>query len=372
MRVNATAAWACVLLASAFAACTNGGGLGSIGGGGGGTPSPLPSGSGIGLAIPTGKIGVVNDPVWGTLSGYTQDKTSQVLAFPPGSKLTITNLSKVDPHTLNVIAVTKGPPPAWPHSPSLGFYPSGNGVLGDGYASGTLNPGASVTVKLSKPGIYLIGCAFHYVEFSMRDVIEVVAGATPGPTASPGPGGYAVRRGPIAKRNDAKPSDSKKNDAKQPQLVDQRGKSFTLDALRGKPLAVTFVSAHCTDACPLINAQFADAARRLARARAGARLVTITLDPEHDSPATMRALAERFDADPRYWLVAGGSTPNVRAVMHAFGVVSIEGKHGYHDEHTTFVYVLDSSGRLAQTILASSALSDAVVDALRGQRVAER
>lgn len=371
MRLNATAAFVCVLLASAFAACTNGGGLGSIGGGGGGTPSPPPA-TGIGLAIPTGKIGVVNDPVWGTVSGYTQDQTSQILAFAPGVKITLTNLSKVDPHTLNVIAVTKGPPPAWPHSPSLSFYPSGNGVLGAGYASGILNPGASVTVKLSKPGTYLIGCAFHYVEFNMRDVIQVVAGATPGPTASPGPGGYAVRRGPVAKRNDTKANDAKKNDVKQPQLVDQRGKSFTLDALRGRALAVTFVAAHCTDACPLINAQFADAARRVARAHIPARLVTITLDPEHDSPATMRELAKRFDADPRYWLLAGGSIPDVHAIMRAYGVVSVEGKHGYHDEHTTFVYLFDATGRPTQTMLASSGLSDALVDALRGQRVAQR
>ncbi len=200
MKHYAPAAWVCMLLASAVAACTNGGGLGSIGGGGGGgSPSPPPV-TGIGVAIPTGKIGVENDPVWGTVSGYTGNKTSQILAFAPGVKITLTNLSNVDPHTLNVIATTSGPPPAWPRSPSLDFSPKGNGVLGTGYASGTINPGASVTVKLSKPGTYLIGCAYHYVEFNMRDVIQVVAGATPGPTASPGSGGYAIERGPVAKR----------------------------------------------------------------------------------------------------------------------------------------------------------------------------
>jgi protein SCO1 len=364
MKLNG-AAWLCVLVGSAVAACTNGGGLGSIGGsgGGGGSPSPLPTSSAIGVGIPTGKIGVANDPTWGTVSGYTQEQTSQVLAFPPGVKITVTNLSTTTPHTLNVLSTTNGPPPKWPASPSLSFYPSGNGVLGTGYASGTLNAGQSVTVKLSKPGTYLIGCAFHYIEFNMRDVIEVVAGATPGPTASPGPGGYDIKRGPVAKKRAIKA---------QPRLVDQRGHAFTLASLRGEPLAVTFISAHCTDACPLINAQFSDAARRIAQAHMKAKLVTITLDPEHDSLATMRELAKRFDADPRYWLVAGGSTPNVEALMRSFGVLSVEGKRGYRDEHTTYVYILNRAGSLAQTMLASSALSDAVVDALRGERVAAR
>ncbi len=362
MKLRAPAAWLCVLAVSAIAACTNGGGLGSIGGGGGGSPSPPPSGTGIGVAIPTGKIGVEADPVWGTVSGYTQNSTSQVLAFAPGVKLTITNLSKVDPHTLNVIAASKGPPPQWPASPSLSFYASGKGVLGANYASGILNPGSSVTVKLSNPGTYLIGCAFHYVQFNMRDVIQVVAGATPGPTASPGPGGYARARPPVAK---VAPGP-------QAHMLDQNGHRFTLDSLRGRPLAIAFIAAHCTDACPLINGEFADAARRIAESHLGARLLTVTLDPEHDSPADMRVLARRFDADPRYWLFAGGKVSDIHAIMHRFGVISLEGKRGYHDEHTTFVYVLNASGSLAQTLLASSTLNDAVVDALRQERVAQR
>lgn len=361
MSLRGSALSLCIFFASVFAACTNGGGLGTIGGGGN---SPSPSASGIGIGIPTGKIGAVNDPVWGAVSGYTQNQTSQVLAFAPGAKITLKNLSSTFPHTLNVIAATKGPPPQWPASPSLSFYASGNGILGAGYSSGTIQPGATVTVTLSKPGIYLIGCAYHYVEFGMRDIIEVATGATPGPTASPGPGGYAV---PLPRKPKAAAVST------EPHLVDQRGHSFTIDSLRGKPLVVTFISAHCTDACPLIDAQFGDAARRIAQARLAARLLTITLDPEHDSLHDMRALAMRFEANPHYWLLAGGSIADVHAVMRAFGVLSVQGRSGYHDEHTTFVYVLKPNGVLAQTILASSALSDTILDAVRGaRRVAQR
>ncbi|HET6276141.1 MAG TPA: SCO family protein [Candidatus Cybelea sp.] len=358
MNPRSPAFWLGALAVAAVTACTNGGGLSNIGGGGGGTPSPLPSSSAIGLGIPTGKIGVENDPVWGTVSGYTQSKTTQVLAFAPGSQLTIVNLSKTSPHTLNVIATTNGPPPHWPASPSLSFYASGNGKLAPGYATGTINAGASVTVTLSKIGTYLIGCAYHYIELNMRDVIQVVAGATPGPTASPGPGGYARRRAATT------------TILHQPILVDQRGRSFTLASLQGRPLVITFISAHCTDACPLIDGQFADAALRIARSHLAARLLTITLDPEHDSPRTMRELASRFDPNPTYWLLASGSIHNVHEVMNEFGVLSVEGKRGYRDEHTTFVYVMNRKGQLTQTMLASSALSDDIVEAARDQRLA--
>jgi len=362
MKPSTVAAAFVVPIACVIAACTNGGGLGSIGSGG--SPSPFPSG-GIGIGIPTGKMGVEKDPTWGTVSGYTQNATSQVMAFPPGSKITVKNLSQTTPHTLNVVAVASAPPANFPPSPSLSFSPRGNGVLGPNYASGTLNPQSTVTLTLSKPGIYLIGCAFHYVQFHMRDVIQVMAGATPGPTASPGPGGYdrVATRPRAAKAAPAVP---------QPRLVDQQRREFTLLSLRGRPLAVTFVAAHCTDACPLINAQFSAAAKEIAREHLRARLLTITLDPEHDSPATMRELAKRFDADSRYWLLAGGSTPDVHSIMRTFGVISVEGQHGYHDRHTTFVYLFDSKGKPVQTMLASTALTDALVDAFRDRNVIAR
>ena len=148
-------------------------------------------------------------------------------------------------------------------------------------------------------------------------------------------------------------------------IQDQTGHSFTMAELRGEPLALTFVAAHCTDACPLVNAQFAIAQRTIIAQKLHVRLLTVTLDPEHDPPATMRNLAHVFDADPRYWLVASGDRPEVHAIMAAFGVVAERGKKGYADVHTTFVYLLDSRGRLRKTMLASSGLGSELVAELQ-------
>lgn len=153
--------------------------------------------------------------------------------------------------------------------------------------------------------------------------------------------------------------------ARMPKLIDQNGHAFTFADLRGTPLIVTFIAAHCTDACPLINAQFAQAAQRFAQSNARVRLLTITLDPEHDSLRNMREIALRFHADPHRWILADGSLADVHSVMAAFGVEAQRGRKGYADVHTTFVYYIDGRGVLRKTILASTALTDQLVGLVR-------
>lgn len=142
----------------------------------------------VGEELPSEGLGTYKSPFWkATIGGFTQTQFSQTLAFPPGTKITLHNLSKTNPHTLNVIEAVKGPPAKFPANPSLPTSPSGHGILGTGYRSGTLEPGKSVSITLSKAGTYLIGCAFHYSE-GMRNVFVVEKGAKPGKEATPPPG----------------------------------------------------------------------------------------------------------------------------------------------------------------------------------------
>ncbi len=135
----------------------------------------------IGEELPTEGVKTKVDPKWGLVGGFTQSTTAQVLAFPPDTVVTIKNLSTLYSHTLNVVAKAKKSPAKFPKNPALSTQPMGNGILGLGYASGSIAHGKSVSVTLSNQGTYLIGCAFHYHE-GMQDVIRVAAKATPGPT----------------------------------------------------------------------------------------------------------------------------------------------------------------------------------------------
>ncbi len=179
-------------VALALAAC--GGGSNDAGASNGGTytlpsmpqlaiKSSVPADT-IGEELPVEGLGSIHSTVWkAVVGGFTQQTYAQVLGFPPGTKLTITNLSSSITHTLDFVAKRKAPPARFPASPTLSIPAQGDGKLEKGYASGPISPGKSVSVTLVR-GSYLIGCAFHYQE-GMRDVIVVKAGATPGPQATP-------------------------------------------------------------------------------------------------------------------------------------------------------------------------------------------
>lgn len=139
----------------------------------------------IGEELPGEGLGAIHDKFWAaTLGGFTQTHYSQALGFPPGTKITIHNLSKSTEHTLDAFKVIQHGPIFWPKSPKLSVPSHGNGKFELGYASGPIKPGKTVTMTLVKEGIFLIGCAFHYAS-GMRDVIVVRKGATPGPQATP-------------------------------------------------------------------------------------------------------------------------------------------------------------------------------------------
>lgn len=177
-----------VIAACALSACGGGGG-GSYsppsGGGGGGPTGPqsLPPQT-IGLSLPSGLIGVENDPTFGAVGGYTQTVYSQTLAFQTGTTVTIQNLGGV-PHTLNVLSTT-----AFPANGPTTTAASGT-TLGTGFATGPINPGATVTAMLGAIGTYFLGCAFHYANApgGMRTALIVTGTANPqpGPQATPGP-----------------------------------------------------------------------------------------------------------------------------------------------------------------------------------------
>jgi plastocyanin len=139
----------------------------------------------IGEELPGEGVGAIHDEHWkATLGGFTQTHYAQALGFPPGTKITIHNLSKSVEHTLDAFKVIEHGPIFWPKAPKLSVSAHGSGKLELGYASGPIKPGKTVTMTLVKEGTYLIGCAFHYAD-GMRDVLVVRKGATPGPQATP-------------------------------------------------------------------------------------------------------------------------------------------------------------------------------------------
>jgi protein SCO1/2 len=99
-------------------------------------------------------------------------------------------------------------------------------------------------------------------------------------------------------------------------LTDHRGAALTATSLRGRPWIANFIFTRCQGICPVLSNRMADLLRRLERAGiADMTAVSFSVDPEHDDPATLRAYAERFEADPERWLFLTGPMVEIERVV---------------------------------------------------------
>lgn len=87
-------------------------------------------------------------------------------------------------------------------------------------------------------------------------------------------------------------------------LTERSGRRVTRDDLRGSVWVLDFVYTECTETCPTQSLAFAQLQREFAEER-GFRLVSITVDPAHDTPAVLRSYAERYGATERWWFLTG-------------------------------------------------------------------
>lgn len=102
-------------------------------------------------------------------------------------------------------------------------------------------------------------------------------------------------------------------------LVDQDGARVKLrEALDpSKPVLLQFIFTSCSTICPLMGATFANFQRRMGDDNKDVRLVSISIDPEHDTPARMKAFLQKLDAK-RNWTFLTGSREDIKLVTTAF------------------------------------------------------
>ncbi|HEY1232896.1 MAG TPA: SCO family protein [Candidatus Binatia bacterium] len=127
-------------------------------------------------------------------------------------------------------------------------------------------------------------------------------------------------------------------------LKDQDGKTFHFTSIRGEVVLVTFIFTTCPDVCPLLTANFAAIQRDLDKQNiADYRLLSITTDPERDTPPVLKAYAGRFKAQTERWSFLTGSRRDLAKIWKAFGVSVVKNQSG-QIQHTTFTTIVDRQG----------------------------
>lgn len=129
-------------------------------------------------------------------------------------------------------------------------------------------------------------------------------------------------------------------------LISQDGKQVSLADLRGKVVAVTFIYTQCPDICPLLTQKMVQVQDELG-ADFGAKVafVSITLDPEHDTPALLRDYARSWGAKSQGWSFLTGSLAAVRDVTRRYGVFFSKKDDG-SVEHSQLTTLVDADGRM--------------------------
>lgn len=134
-------------------------------------------------------------------------------------------------------------------------------------------------------------------------------------------------------------------------LIERRQVPLRLDDLHGKVWVADFMYTSCVEICPLQSAEMA----RLQAAfgdYADLRLVSISVDPERDTPAVLSVYAEKFQADPERWLFATGEPDAVARLaqegfrLSAASYVASDSAEDYTFIHSNRFVLVDRRGRI--------------------------
>ena len=158
------------------------------------------------------------------------------------------------------------------------------------------------------------------------------------------------------------------------ELVDQSGTRRSLADWRGQVLAVTFVYTRCPlpNFCPLIDRHFADVqaqVRSTSDLQGRVHLVSVTLDPEYDTPAVLLRHAGQLKADPAVWSLLTGSRGQVETFASQFGVsIARENAQSPEVVHNLRTAVVDGNGRLVTILSGGDWQPSALIAEIRNAR----
>lgn len=129
-------------------------------------------------------------------------------------------------------------------------------------------------------------------------------------------------------------------------LTERSGRTITGDDLAGKVWVAGFFFSNCPGVCLKLNQAMAQLQKETADT--DVQLVSITVDPEHDTPERLTEYAARFNADPDRWWFLTGPMPEIqRLAEESFAVSAMPGTHSER------LMIIDRTGRVRASFRGS-------------------
>ena len=125
-------------------------------------------------------------------------------------------------------------------------------------------------------------------------------------------------------------------------LTAQSGAAFDSAVLNGTPWLASFFFASCNGPCPRLNTAIHDLQEQTYNFK-GLKIVSFTVDPEHDTPEILAAYAKRYKADPARWFFLTGARETIsRVAKDGFQVGALDTAQS----HSTRVMLVDGQSRV--------------------------
>ena len=148
-------------------------------------------------------------------------------------------------------------------------------------------------------------------------------------------------------------------------FTNELGAPVSLNDFHGQALAITFFFTRCPlpEFCPRLSKNFQEAALKLksqTNTPTNWHFISVTFDPEFDSPAMLKAYGESYAYDPEHWSFLTGPADKIGELARASGV-TYEPDAGTIN-HNFRTLIIDAAGRLQMVFPTSGNLSDAIAD----------
>jgi protein SCO1/2 len=118
-------------------------------------------------------------------------------------------------------------------------------------------------------------------------------------------------------------------------LIDRHGNKVALAKLlaQRRPVLLQFIFTSCTTVCPILSATFSQAQKDIASVRGDYEMISISIDPEYDTPERLDLYARRYHPAAN-WLFLTGKREDIVLVLKAFDALYQSDNKMYHRPYT--------------------------------------
>jgi protein SCO1/2 len=140
-------------------------------------------------------------------------------------------------------------------------------------------------------------------------------------------------------------------------FTNELGQAVSLGQYRGQALALTFIFTRCPfpTFCPRMSENLAESYRKLSAMSSGPtnwHLLSLSFDPEFDTPAVLKNYASRYKYDPKRWNFVTGALIEIDALTEQLGLTFFRDPNGIIN-HNLRTAVIDARGRLHKVYIGN-------------------